>query len=160
MEIITELKEGVFGLQMNRPENKNALTLATYSAMAPDPECADRDPAARVVLVHGHPDAFSSDADSGDFLHSPAKGSPVLNFISAIGAASKPIAAAVSGLAIGIGITMLPHIERVYAAETPRFQLQIWSETVGSSTQLRSPEPAAAMKAFFEKGPPNFAQLA
>ncbi|HEY2049709.1 MAG TPA: hypothetical protein VGH03_10215 [Caulobacteraceae bacterium] len=130
MEIITELKEGVFGLQMNRPGNKN--------------------------------DVCSSDADLGDFLHSPpsAKGSPVLNFISAVAAASKPIAAAVSGLAIGIGITMLPHIEGVYAAETPRFQLQIWSETVGSSTQLRSPEPAAAVKAFFEKGPPNFAQLA
>jgi enoyl-CoA hydratase/carnithine racemase len=125
MEVVTELKEGVFRLQMNRPEKKNALTHAMYSEMASALESADRDPAARVILVHGHPDAFTSGNDLGDFLHSPppAEGSPVLSFISAIGAASKPIVAAVSGPAVGIGVTMLLHFEMVYAAESTRFQL-------------------------------------
>ena len=125
MDIVTELKAGVFRLQMNRPEKKNALTHAMYSEMASALEAADRDPAVRVILVHGHPDAFSSGNDLGDFLHSPppAEGSPVLNFISAISTASKPIVAAVSGPAVGIGVTMLLHFELVYAAETTRFQL-------------------------------------
>jgi enoyl-CoA hydratase/carnithine racemase len=125
MEIFTELKEGVFGLQMNRPDKKNALTLAMYSEMASAVESAGRDPAVRVILAHGRPDVFSSGADLGDFLHSPppAKDSPVLNFISAISSACKPIVAAVSGLAMGIGITMLFHFEQVYAVETTRFQL-------------------------------------
>jgi enoyl-CoA hydratase/carnithine racemase len=125
MEVITELKDGVFRLQINRPEKKNALTQAMYSQMASALEAAERDPAARVILVHGHPEVFSSGNDLGDFLHSPppAEGSPVLNFISAISTASKPIVAAVSGPAVGIGTTMLLHFELVYAAETTRFQL-------------------------------------
>ena len=125
MEILTELKEGVFRLQMNRPEKKNALTLAMYSAMTSALKSADRDPAARVILMHGHPDVFTSGNDLADFMNSPplTEGSPVLNFISAISTASKPIVAAVSGPVVGIGVTMLLHFELVYAAETTRFQL-------------------------------------
>jgi enoyl-CoA hydratase/carnithine racemase len=38
--------------------------------------------------------------------------------------------------------------------------MQIRSDTTGFAEQLRSPEAAEAMKAFFEKRPPNFAQFA
>jgi enoyl-CoA hydratase/carnithine racemase len=71
MDIITELKAGVFRLQMSRPEKKNALTHAMYSQMASALESADRDPAVRAILMHGHPEVFSSGNDLGDFQHSP-----------------------------------------------------------------------------------------
>jgi enoyl-CoA hydratase/carnithine racemase len=76
------------------------------------------------VLIHGHPDVFSSGNDLQDFVSSPPIGqdSPVARFIAAISTATKPIVAAVAGPAVGIGTTMLLHCDLVYAAENTRFQ--------------------------------------
>jgi enoyl-CoA hydratase/carnithine racemase len=124
VQIITEMDGGVVRLQINRPEKKNALSLAMYDEMASALNGADRDPRARVVLIHGHPDVFSSGNDLQDFVSSPPTGadSPVARFISAISTATKPIVAAVAGPAVGIGTTMLLHCDFVYAAENTRFQ--------------------------------------
>lgn len=125
MQILAKREGAILRLQINRPEKKNALTLAMYREMAAALAEAERDRAVKVILVHGHPDVFSSGNDLGDFMSSPPDGenAPVFRFISAINSASKPIVAAVSGPAIGIGVTMLLHFELVYAAETTRFQL-------------------------------------
>jgi enoyl-CoA hydratase/carnithine racemase len=124
VQIITELNGGVLRLQINRPEKKNALSLAMYDDMASALSGADRDPKVRVVLIHGHPDVFSAGNDLQDFMSSPPAGddSPVARFIAAISTATKPIVAAVAGPAVGIGTTMLLHCDLVYAAENTRFQ--------------------------------------
>jgi enoyl-CoA hydratase/carnithine racemase len=95
-----------------------------YDDMASALKGADPDPKVRVVLIHGHPDVFSSGNDLQDFVSSPPAGddSPVARFISAISTATKPIVAAVAGPAVGIGTTMLLHCDLVYAAENTRFQ--------------------------------------
>jgi enoyl-CoA hydratase/carnithine racemase len=125
MQILTNRDGPVLRLQINRPEKRNALTNGMYEQMTSALQEADRDPAVRVVLIHGQPDGFTSGNDLQDFVHSPPVGddSPVGRFITAISGARKPLVAAVAGPAVGIGTTMLLHCDVVYAAENTRFQL-------------------------------------
>jgi enoyl-CoA hydratase/carnithine racemase len=125
MQILTTLEGSVLRLQINRPEKRNALTIGMYEQMTSALEEADRDPTVRVVLIHGHADDFTSGNDLQDFVQSPPVGenSPVGRFIAAISRAGKPLVAAVSGAAVGIGTTMLLHCDVVYAAQDTRFQL-------------------------------------
>jgi enoyl-CoA hydratase/carnithine racemase len=125
MQILTNQEGSVLRLQINRPEKKNALTLAMYEQMTSALDEADRDPTVRVVLIQGEPDSFSSGNDLQDFTHSPPTNgdSPVGRFITALSTARKPLVAAVAGPAVGIGTTMLLHCDVVYAAENTRFQL-------------------------------------
>ena len=123
--IITEVTDSVLRIQINRPDKKNALTVAMYADMAAALDRAVHDPAIRVVLIHGHPRVFSSGNDLVDFMKDPPTGedSPVFQFLRAIASAAKPIVAAVNGAAVGIGTTMLLHCDLVYAGESTRFQL-------------------------------------
>ncbi|THD79469.1 MAG: enoyl-CoA hydratase [Phenylobacterium sp.] len=125
MQILTNREGPVLRLQINRPEKRNALTLEMYAQMTSALQEADRDPAVRVVLIHGQPDTFSSGNDLQDFVQAPPAGddSPVGRFITAISRARKPLVAAVAGPAVGIGTTMLLHCDFVFAAEDTRFQL-------------------------------------
>jgi enoyl-CoA hydratase/carnithine racemase len=112
-------------ITLNRPEKKNALTAAMYTAFAEAILAADRDPGVRVMLIAGAGDAFTAGNDLQDFLaHAPQGGPrPVLDFLQVFSHAAKPIVAAVHGVAVGIGTTMLAHCDLVYAAEGTRFSM-------------------------------------
>lgn len=119
------LNHGVFVLQINRPDKKNALTQTMYAALAQGIKAADEDDEVRVILVRGTEDCFTSGNDVNDFVKAPDMGTerPSVQFMKAIGHARKPVIAAVGGLAIGIGTTMLLHCDLVYAADEAFFQL-------------------------------------
>jgi enoyl-CoA hydratase/carnithine racemase len=123
--VIYHNQSGVFVLQLHRPDKKNALTQTMYKAMADGILGADKDPSIRVILIRGSEDCFTSGNDVNDFVKSPDMGTerPSVQFMKAIAQASKPVIAAVGGLAIGIGTTMLLHCDLVYAAEDAFFQL-------------------------------------
>lgn len=124
-QILTELEHGVLRIQFNRAEKKNAITAAMYQALAHALRHAERDNAVRVALIHGAPDAFTAGNDLHDFLASPphSTDAPVFQFLRAIHEFPKPLVAAVSGLAVGIGTTMLLHCDFVYCAPGTRFSL-------------------------------------
>lgn len=122
--IVTDA-DGIRTIRMNRPDKKNALTLAMYEAMAAALEGANASDAVRCVLIAGVPGAFSAGNDLTDFRDS-AQGSgglnrPVLRFLSALVRCSKPLVAAVSGIAVGVGTTMLFHCDFVVAGMDARF---------------------------------------
>ena len=121
--VTTTLEAGVLSIVMNRPEKKNALTHAMYAAMADALERAERDAAIRVSLITGSGDAFTAGNDLGDFMSAPPQGgdAPVFRFLRAISSARKPVVAAVNGLAVGVGTTMLLHCDLVYAARSATF---------------------------------------
>jgi enoyl-CoA hydratase/carnithine racemase len=112
-------------IRMNRPEKKNALTRAMYTALADAIQAAEADPAIRVITLSGAGGVFSSGNDLKDFLEARETGpnTPVMRFLHAIAGARKPLIAGVEGLAVGIGVTMLLHCDLVYAAEGTTFQL-------------------------------------
>jgi enoyl-CoA hydratase/carnithine racemase len=115
---------GVFGIALDRPERKNALTLDMYRRMIEALRGADADGEVRVIMLSGEGGSFTSGNDVADFqkpqLEFPTPG---IQFLQEIAGARKPIVAAVEGHAIGIGTTLLLHCDMVYAAETARFRL-------------------------------------
>ncbi len=122
--IVTELRDGILRIEIRRPEKRNALTSAMYAAMADALDRAAREDTVRVVLIHGQPGVFTAGNDVTDFLNGPGDPDrPVFRFLRGIAAAPKPLIAAVSGNAVGIGTTMLLHCDLAYAGESARFQL-------------------------------------
>ncbi|HZL62932.1 MAG TPA: crotonase/enoyl-CoA hydratase family protein [Pseudolabrys sp.] len=112
-------------VRMNRPEKKNALTMAMYDAMAGGIESAAQNPALRCLLIAGTPTGFCAGNDIGDFLKmatkSGALGAPILRFLYALARCETPLVAAVQGNAVGIGTTLLMHCDHVVAASDARF---------------------------------------
>jgi enoyl-CoA hydratase/carnithine racemase len=125
MSIQSELSDGIRSLRINRPEKKNALNLAMYQALADGLREADGDAAVRVIMISGCQGCFTSGNDLADFVTAPPTGadSPVMQFLSAISEARKPIVAVVDGIAVGIGVTMLLHCDLVYAGSNATFQM-------------------------------------
>jgi enoyl-CoA hydratase/carnithine racemase len=123
--VLTARDAGVFRIEMHRPDKKNAITRAMYAALADALAEAERDPATRVALIAGAPGVFTAGNDLSDFLDDPPRdeSAPVFRFLRGISRFEKPIVAAVSGPAVGIGTTMLLHCDFVYAAEDARFSL-------------------------------------
>lgn len=123
--IQSETSEGILTLRINRPDKKNALNLAMYQSLADGLRQADSDDKIRVILIRGGDECFTSGNDLADFLSSPPTGpeSPVMQFLDAISEARKPVVAAVNGLAVGVGVTMLLHCDLAYAGATASFQM-------------------------------------
>ena len=117
-------RDGARLIRMDRPQKKNALTLAMYAAMAEAIRSGEQDDGVLSFIIAGAPGAFCAGNDLNDFLTiDSADGTPILDFIDAIMRATKPVIAAVDGVAVGIGTTMLLHCDLVYATPTARFQL-------------------------------------
>jgi enoyl-CoA hydratase/carnithine racemase len=129
MSIKTATFNGVATIEIARPEKKNALTVAMYQAMADALNAAREDGAVRAVLITGQPGIFTSGNDVEDFLTRPpgqgsdSMDSPVFRFMRALLDCDKPVVAAVTGAAIGIGTTMLLHCDFVYVSDEARLAM-------------------------------------
>jgi len=121
--ILTEIKDRILTITFNRPEKKNALTHAMYGVIADALEDAETNDNVRVVLFKSNGDAYTAGNDLMDFQAAGAAGDrnvdelPVGRVLCAFVAAQKPYVAAVNGVAVGIGLTMLLHCDLVYMAE-------------------------------------------
>ncbi|MBV9747517.1 MAG: enoyl-CoA hydratase/isomerase family protein [Acetobacteraceae bacterium] len=122
-EVQTREDDGVVEVRLNRPGKKNALTGAMYGAMADALAQAGASVSARVVLFSAEGDTFTAGNDIGDFLAMAGEfaETPPARFIRALVTFEKPMVAAVQGLAVGVGTTMLLHCDLVYAAPQARF---------------------------------------
>jgi enoyl-CoA hydratase/carnithine racemase len=125
MTIRTATLNGVATIEIARPEKKNALTQTMYQAMADALIAANTDAAVRAVLITGQPGIFTSGNDLEDFMQRPPQigASPVGNFMQALLACDKPVVAAVTGAAVGIGTTMLLHCDLVYVSDEARLAM-------------------------------------
>jgi enoyl-CoA hydratase/carnithine racemase len=126
LSIIASVHDGLAIIEIARPVKKNALTLDMYDALADALVAAQADANVYALVMTGQPGVFTAGNDLEDFLNRPpGEGAeleqwPVLRFMRALLFFGKPIVAAVTGVAVGIGTTMLLHCDLVYLSEDTR----------------------------------------
>ena len=147
-EIEIKVQDGVQVVRFTRADKKNAFTGPMYNAMSEALDAADRNDAIAVTIFIGSGGVFSAGNDINDFLRRAAasasgdgKGipAPSLDFIRRLPKVTKSMIAAVDGLAIGVGTTMLLHCDLVYASpaaslRTPFLDLGLIQEAGSSIT--------------------------
>jgi len=141
-------------LRLNRPSKMNALSDAMYEALAEALENTAVSKAIKCVIITGGPTAFTSGADMQDLLyaaqHREGLRPQVVRFMHRIAHAAKPVVAAVQGVAVGIGTTMLLHCDYVVAASNARFSTPFVSLgiTPEAASSLLMPRMMGIRRAF------------
>ena len=133
MSVEIEINDGVAVITMNRPERKNAFTREQYELLANALNAADQDSEVRVAVLTGAGAAFSSGQDLKEMMElasGVASGAPTTSkaggftvLLDALEVFSKPLIAAVNGVAVGIGMTLLPFCDLVLIDETARMRV-------------------------------------
>ena len=124
-DVLARVDGGVLVLTMNRPAKMNAITRSMYAGFSRHLTDAAGNFAIRTVVIQGAGAHFTAGNDIYDFIEEPPTGpdSPVSHFLEVIHNFPKPIIAAVSGNAVGIGTTMLFHCEIVFASPSANFSM-------------------------------------
>lgn len=123
--ILSEKKNGILTITINRPEKKNALTREMYQSMADALFSIENDDSIKTVLFRGEGDCFTSGNDISDFA-GRKEGDDVNEsaaFMRGLINCKVPVVAQVHGVAVGIGTTMLLHCDFIYAETNTRFVL-------------------------------------
>src|SRR5580704_12988953 len=118
-DVKSQASNGVLTLTINRPSKRNALTQAMYATMADGLERADKDEGIGAVVITGVGDVFTAGNDLVDFAAGEDL-DEVARFLFAISSVRVPIVAAVNGLAVGVGLTLLLHCDLVYVEPTAK----------------------------------------
>jgi enoyl-CoA hydratase/carnithine racemase len=126
--VLVETRDGVALLTLNRPAKRNAFDTRTYDALAAAFGAAAADDGVRVAVVTGAGSAFSAGQDLAEMgaLAAGGAGGEAHGFphlMDALCAFDKPLVAAVNGVGVGIGFTMLLHCDLVYFADGARLRL-------------------------------------
>jgi enoyl-CoA hydratase/carnithine racemase len=124
--VLVERDGDCLSVTLNRPERRNAITVAMYAALADAIEGAADDPSLRLITLQGRGEDFTAGNDLNDFLQAmPRDGEdiPVWRLLRALARNRVPLVAAVQGNAVGIGTTMLFHCDLVLAEESARFSM-------------------------------------
>lgn len=125
--LIVADKEATRLMTLHRAEKKNAITQAMYRGMSEAIDGAQKNPAIRCIIIAGGLGAFTAGNDLEDFLKDGTsnadapRASEATRFLYSLAHNAKPLIAAVDGLAIGIGTTMLFHCDYVVASTTASF---------------------------------------
>jgi enoyl-CoA hydratase/carnithine racemase len=114
-------------IKLRRPEKKNAITQEMYRGMSEAIDTAQNNPDIRCLIITGGSGVFTAGNDLEDFLKDGTsntdapRASNAVRFLYSLAHNVKPIIAAVDGVAIGIGTTMLFHCDYVLASTTATF---------------------------------------
>jgi len=125
MSTVTQaLEAGILTVTMNRPELRNALDAATYRALSAALAAADADAGVRAVVLAGAGGHFTAGNDLRDFQAPAAAGEPPgITFLKSLAEFGKPLLAAVEGVAVGIGTTLLLHCDLAFAGRGARLRM-------------------------------------
>ncbi|HUI58614.1 MAG TPA: enoyl-CoA hydratase-related protein [Steroidobacteraceae bacterium] len=124
-QVLVSQSDGVCEVRLNRPEKRNAITLAMYDALSYALMQAESDDAVRVILISGAGAGFTAGNDLLDFLNTAALDANhgALRFLRLLPKLRKIVVAAIHGSTVGIGVTMLLHCDLVVAARSARLSM-------------------------------------
>ncbi len=110
-------------LRLNRADKKNSLTLAMYATLINAFREANADASVGAILLLGQPGVFCAGNDIADFAAAGEGDGPsnAFDFVGAVAENDKPLIAAVDGVAVGIGTTLMFHCDMVFASPLARF---------------------------------------
>ncbi|MGJ4946122.1 enoyl-CoA hydratase-related protein [Bradyrhizobium sp. HKCCYLS1011] len=143
-------------IKLRRPEKKNAITQAMYRGMTEAIDTAQNNPNIRCLMITGGSGVFTSGNDLEEFLHAgtisseAVRTSDMVKFLYSLAHNVKPIIAAVDGIAIGIGTTLLFHCDHVLASTAATFStpfLRLGLVPEGASSLLM-PQTMGYQRAF------------
>ncbi len=149
-------------LTLCRPEKKNAFDVAMATQLWDAIEAADADAAVRAIAVTAEGDYFSGGADVNIFLSIGSIGPEELikvgRLYEPLRKCKKPTIAIVQGHAVGMGVTILPHFDLVYAADhvtftTPFVKLGLVLEYGSSHTLSRLIGPSRTKELILRAAP-------
>jgi enoyl-CoA hydratase/carnithine racemase len=125
-EIDIEVRDGVQVIRWRRAHKKNALVGAMYDRMSEALAASEANDAIAAHVFIGSDGVFTAGNDINDFLRRVEDGSqdvaPSQLFIQQLPKVTKPMIAAVDGLAVGVGVTLLLHCDLVYATPAATFR--------------------------------------
>jgi enoyl-CoA hydratase/carnithine racemase len=125
--VLESLAGGVLQLTLNRPAQKNAFNTVQWRELRDALADARASDAVRAVVLTGAGGAFSAGQDLSEMAQSttaPSAGGehPFGAFLDELCRFDKPLVAAVNGVAVGIGLTILLHCDFVYVARGARLR--------------------------------------
>jgi len=123
--VLERLERGVLLLTLNRPQQRNAFNHAMWTELREALAAALADDRVRAVVVTGAEGAFSAGQDLGEMGRRDADAGRehgFAGFMDELCAFDKPLLAAVNGVGVGIGLTLLLHCDLVYIAEGARLR--------------------------------------
>lgn len=140
-------RDGVRLLTLDRPDVRNAFNQALWCATRDALADAADDPTVKCVVVTGAGTAFSAGQDLTEMADPSSMGEGegegeepgYRTFMPVLEAFPKPLIAAVNGVGVGIGMTMLPHCDLVLMSDDARLKVPFVSlgvTTEGSSSVL------------------------
>lgn len=124
--VLTEDRDAVRIVTLNRPDKRNAIDLELRVVLAEALEAAMADPAVRVVVLTGGGGTFCSGGDISTMRRQPPaetvpRAQAAQRVIRAIWRGPKPVIAAVEGYAFGAGTALAIACDRVVAASDATF---------------------------------------
>jgi len=122
-QLLTENRDGVLVLTINRPEKKNAINNDMWVGLRETFRAAAVDDAVSCVLLCGAGENFCSGVDLNSFNSDPGTEHPFESAARAVVEFDKPLVAAAQGVAVGGGATVLFHADIVYVGESLRMRL-------------------------------------
>jgi len=126
MSIKTETAGGIARIEIARPEKKNALTVAMLQHWPIALTVANADAQVRAIVLHGQPEIFTAGNDLEDFMAQAVATRAWMRRFQVHARperCEKPVVAAVTGAAVGIGTTMLMHCDLVYCGDNAMFSM-------------------------------------
>lgn len=123
-QVAVSIADGVSTLRIDRPDNQNALTGDMFDALSDALAFGESSSRVRCFLVTGTPGVFTSGTDVEDlraFVRNGAIGDSTIHFLKTLALLDKPLVAAVDGIAVGIGTTLLMQCDYVVASEWSTF---------------------------------------
>lgn len=122
--ILTEVRERVGLVTLNRPEALNALNQTLLSELMDALDAFDKDEQVHVMVITGSQKAFAAGADIKEMVDKTAlemsQDDPIAVF-GRIRTIRKPVIAAVSGWALGGGCELALSCDMIVASETAKF---------------------------------------